>query len=155
MNHDQFREALSALHDKELDARESKEILSHLEQCADCREAHQRWEKIAGTFFRAPQPPGRAETEFFVQQVMKRLEPELSPAPFGWWGWLEDRLMLPVLSVSLVAVLLSILMIQPESVASTDALLLVNAQNHSIGQWVLPPDPSNTDGMLTHGLEAQ
>ena len=108
MNHEQLRDALPALHDGELGAEERKEILAHLEGCTDCREAFQRWERIAGTFFRPPEKPSRAETEFFVQKAMERLDSEESLANAGWRLWAENRLMLPVLGLGLAAVLLGI-----------------------------------------------
>lgn len=154
MNHEQLRDALSALHDGELGAEDRKEILAHLERCSDCREAHQRWQRISGTFFRAPQKPSRAETEFFVQKAMERLESEESRTSAGWRRWVEDRLMLPVLGLGLALVLLSILIMRPESVAPPDALLLVDAQYHAVGELVLPPDPSKT-GMLMLSSEEE
>jgi anti-sigma factor RsiW len=137
-----------------LGAEERKEILAHLEGCTDCREAFQRWERIAGTFFRPPEKPSRAETEFFVQKAMERLDSEESLANAGWRLWAENRLMLPVLGLGLAAVLLSILIVRPESVATPDALLLVDAQFHGVGELVLPPDPSKT-GMLMLASEEE
>ena len=148
INHDQLRDALELLHDGELGAQERAEVLSHLEGCHECQEVYQRWEQLSGIFFRSLMKPIPAQTEFFVQRVMERLNSS-DPAPsVGWWPWLEDHCMVPALSMGLVAALLSILMVRPESIAPTDALFLINSQNHAAAQWVLPPDPANTGMML-------
>jgi len=76
-----------------------------------------------------------------------------SNAPLDLSRWLENRWMIPVLSFGLAAFCLSIILSPSESLAPMDALFLVNAKNHEVGQWVLPPDPRTEENLLPFSTE--
>lgn len=151
MDHHQLREALFALHDGELEDAERKEVLAHLQECEGCRQDYRRWERIEGIFFCIPAKPSAVETEFFVRQMMENLEeqPSVDLAQPGWVA----RWMIPVLSMGVAALFLSIFRLRPESIAPMDVLFLMDSSSGRIQELVLSPDPSREDPLLDFIME--
>ena len=143
MNHEEMRDSLWELASGELDAEFRRTLETHLQSCSGCAGEYARVRRARAVLFKQPSATNRNETELFVQRVMARL-PQ-SPAR-SWLSWLDAPWTIPALSVGLAAACLSIVLSTP-NVAPTDTLLLLNSQDRTIAQWILPSD-SSTGGTL-------
>jgi anti-sigma factor RsiW len=146
-----MQEALEALHDGELKEGERRAVLAHLKECADCRLAHDRWERISRAFFRAPERPSAAETERFVRSVMAGLA-ESAPVS-AVWGWLQAPWLIPALGAGVAALLLAVAW--PEAPPPPDDLLLMGAGDRGALELVLPPDSARADAVLAGVMEGK
>ena len=149
MNHQRLKEALQALHDGELGETDRAEASAHLAGCADCRQAYERWRRLAKAFFRAPAPPTPFQTESFVRGVMERLE----PAEVPFWERISAPLLIPALSFGLAGLLLSIAWPRAESIAPLDVLMLTDVQSPLTSSLLLPPAPGKADTLFSYGSE--
>lgn len=147
------RDTLSALHDGELTSAERKEVLTHLEECAPCRQFQEHWGHITRALFPAPAPPSPAETSFFVRQVMGQLESPPLPQQIPWRDWLESRWGMPALGLGIAALFLSIVWPHPESIEPPDVVFLMDASHQTVQKLVLPPDSSRADNLLAFLME--
>ena len=117
MDHQTIKEQLFALYDGELDAAARKEIESHLGGCTECREIYERWTKTAKAFFKAPTVH---PSEFFVRQVMGRIQGSEVPRRVPTWN-ITLRWLVPVIGV---AAMFFVVMRPAPNLFSMDALLL-------------------------------
>ena len=76
MDHQELKDKLFLMHDRELPDPERLEVLAHVERCAECREHYQQWQNIAGTLF--PAVTLSADDQF-IAGVMARVH-ALGPA---------------------------------------------------------------------------
>ena len=155
MDHRKLRDALSELHDGELDAAAQREVLAHLDHCPDCRQERQRWQSLARAAFPPPRPISAQESSLFAQNVMRRIRQQETAEPASMLDWLGSRWAIPALSFGLALVLLSIMLPQPESLAPLDVLFLVDLRDRTTAELVLPPDPSRSDSLLTFSGESK
>lgn len=137
MDHERLKDALFAYRDGELDEAGRREVGAHLDACAECRSALERWELAAKALLKSPRIDAR---EAFVGGVMARIaeaerEAE-APAGFGWW-------LTPGFALALgLAVLL-----WPQAAPSVDQLLLSEAPS-----WAVD-DVDDEDELLVSVLE--
>jgi len=147
MNHEQLKDKLHALHDGEAGPGERAELLAHLASCSSCRSEHERWERLAGAFFRAAPRPAEGETELFAARVMARIraEPREEATP---WAWAGLRWMAPALGFALAAAFLLAMWPAPERLAPDDVLLLTGGEASALEAWVSQPAFPAADDML-------
>ena len=143
MTHEDIKEKLLALFDRELDERERKEIASHLNVCEDCSGTLKRWEQISAAMSRA----GSASPSSgrFVYSVMERIAaseksaPAKNPAPFLNW-------IFPTLGYTFAIFLMFIAITHREPSVNTDAVLLADVSQTS--RWTFSAESPDLNKLV-------
>lgn len=145
MDHDALKQKLMDFYDGELIRIERLEIESHLKACAECRQALEHWRKTAKALFKQPGPEA---SEFFVQQVLKRIAgAALKRRRPSWAGvrWL-------VPAFGLAAMMLVVL--RPvEQAVTVDALLFDDARQQAATRLMLASEKTSQDDVLGFMME--
>ncbi len=148
MDHKTMKEKLFTLVDGEWDSAARKEVEAHLSGCPECRQFTEQWARTAGVFFKVPKPE---PSEFFVRQVMARIDALTTPKPVvALRSNLHLRWLIPV--AGLAFLFLVILRPAPPAV-SMDTLLLQDASNGS--SWVFSNNAPTADETLQLVMEEQ
>ncbi len=102
MRHEELRERLYDLYDRELPVPELRELEAHLGACAECRASLEEWRRIAGALFAAPAP---APSEALVQRIMRGLpgHEESAPTPAWTLRWLAPAFSLALAGLAILA----------------------------------------------------
>ena len=83
MNHQEWKEKISAFLDGELPPAERAAVERHRNTCAECDAMARNWGALSQTFFTAP---AEINSEEFVQKVMARVPGGMLAAAV-WGGW--------------------------------------------------------------------
>ncbi len=152
MKHQEILEDLGALHDNELPPERKVELIAHLDGCAECRESYHRWGKIAQTFFPVQEKATPAQTNIFTRQLMLKFRNLEKPVALHQrlplWNWVA-----PALSLSFAALLVFAILGHSDYSPPLDALLLVDAQDRDVAEFVLPSASSQEKNLLSSVLE--
>ncbi|MBI3547873.1 MAG: zf-HC2 domain-containing protein [Elusimicrobia bacterium] len=154
MNHEHYRDALSALRDGELKETERRDLAAHLDACGECRETLDRWSKISGALFRPASKITKDQSSRFARVVMARIRQEADEAPAWWRVWALDRWLVPALSAGVVAAALAIAFYPgggADGPAWDEVLLL--SQCRSLAKWCVPPGRANVDSLFAQTPE--
>jgi hypothetical protein len=154
MKHQEFVRDLGAFYDRELSVSRMAEVRAHIQDCASCREAHEHWEKIAQSCFPEPAPLSKAQTEMFIRRVMSQVKPPqkkrfLFPELNLW------KFLVPALSFCVVLFAIFSIFERTDYPTSMDALLLIDPQNKSVAELILPPDATRENNLLASVMEGK
>ena len=143
MTHEEIKEKLLALFDRELAETERHEINSHLHACENCSETVKRWEQISAAMSRAgtaSPPSGR-----FVYSVMERIAaseksaPAKNPIPVLNW-------IFPTLGYTFAVLLMFVAITHREPSINTDAVLLADVSQTS--RWTFSAEAPDLNKLV-------
>jgi anti-sigma factor RsiW len=149
MDHEEFKKDLFALYDGELSDTERREVIAHIEDCPECRQAYTHWERIAKTFLRSLRPE---TSEAFVQRVMERIKIAEDSRRLRWRP-AAIRWLSPALGLGTAALLFFISLPHQGPVLSTEGLLLANGHEEHTSEWVFRREAPQADDLLAMVLE--
>jgi len=154
MEHQDIVDDLGAFHDNELPVSRGLEIRAHLDICAECREVHERWEKMARAFFHSPIRLTNAQTEVFTHRVMAQVKPSQKKhfLPFELNLW---RVLIPALSFGLTVFVVFAVFDGSGYFAPMDALLLVSSGDKGVAEFILPADINQENNLLASIMEGR
>ncbi len=148
MDHRTIQDKLFLLGDGELPENERRILLSHLNDCGECATLILQWRKVQETLGPASLPE---PSEVFVYSVLDRLEPHRAPEPIfnpqRLAGWL-----LPRLSLGLTAILVTLMLIRPQTVIATESLLLARSPEGS--DWEFSRESPDVELLFSQPQEA-
>jgi anti-sigma factor RsiW len=149
MNHEDFKKNLFALYDKELPDSECREVLAHMEDCLECRQAYTNWKTVAKKFFGSVHPQ---TSELFVQGVMGRLK---TPTRTGRAKRrpIVIRWLVPALGFGVAALLFFISLPPQEPLISTESLLLASGPEGTPPEWISLIETSQSEALLPIVME--
>ena len=136
--------------DFSLSDQERQELISHLALCQECQTRQASQEKFRNSLKEMPSQVSLAQTELFVQKVMRQL-----PKPKSSLLLLWPLQIFPSAIGLALAVFAFFMFKQPETPTSPDALLLMDSQDKSLTELILPPDIENENNFLAQIMEGK
>ncbi len=143
MDHKKLKKRLHAFYDGEVPAFERQEIVSHLEACAECRQAHADLKRISEIFF--PKDTASLSADF-TAGVMNRLEEKggcarVTRVPARWF----------VPAMGAAAMLLLAVLPSPHIYVSD--LIMPGAAADDATRWMFSGESPRTDDILSFVME--
>jgi anti-sigma factor RsiW len=119
---------LFEFHDGRLDESESRKVLLHLGECAECRTTLETWRHASRELL---SPLQVDSSDFFVSQVMRRVEAleESVPVRQSWM----PRLWIPALAFAAVNFTWALMVTTRPSQVSTESLLVSSVDSNMSG----------------------